>query len=109
MWRPASAENSNTFKRRPERRHPILQKVIEHGVKVFLRWVPRLQQVVMDSGVVDGANRRIGVGVGREQDALGVWEKFHRLSEEFDASHLRHPLICQKQPYRIVSPLEPPQ
>ena len=34
---------------------PILQQVIEHGVEVLLRRVPGLQQVVMDSGVVDGA------------------------------------------------------
>ena len=63
----------------------------------------------MDSGAVDRLNRRIGVRVGGQQDALGVGEKLHRLSEEFHPGHLRHPLIDQKQRHRIAPPLEPLQ
>jgi hypothetical protein len=42
----------------------------------------------MDAGVVDGANRRIGVGVGGQQDAFGVGENLHRLARNST------PVIC---------------
>ena len=93
MRRPASAQNSNTFESRPERRHPIFQKIIEHGIEVFFGGIPWLQQVVMNSGVVDGANGRIGVGVSREQDAFGIRKQAHGLAEKFDSCHDRHSLV----------------
>jgi hypothetical protein len=63
----------------------------------------------MDFGVVDGADGRIGVGVGRQQDALGVGEELHRLPQELHASHLRHPLIDQKEGHGISPALESAQ
>ena len=51
----------------------------------------------MDFALVDGANRRVGVGVGGQQGAFGVGEQRHRLAQERHPVHLRHPLVGQQQ------------
>ena len=75
--RPPMAEHPDALEARPKRRAPILQEIVEHRVEVVLRRVPRLQEVMMDFGFVDGANRRVSIGVGREQDAFRVRINFH--------------------------------
>ncbi len=42
---------------------------------------------------VDGVDRGVGVGVRRQEHASGEWEQVHRLLEELDAAHLRHPVV----------------
>ena len=96
------AEHPDALEARPERRAPILQEIVEHRVEVVLRRVPRLQEVMMDFGLVDGANRRVSIGVGREQDAFRVRINLHGSAEEFHAGHFRHSLVNQEQPHRII-------
>jgi len=70
---------------------------------LLLRRIPGLQQVVVNLGVIDRPDSRVGIGVGREQGPLSVRIKLHRFGEKSHARHLRHPLIHQKQRHRIVA------
>ena len=51
----------------------------------------------MDLGGVDGANGRFGVGVGGEQDTLGLGVDFEGLLEEIDTGHAGHSLVGEKE------------
>ena len=51
---------------------PGRQQVLDDGVELLLRRVPRLEQVVVERDLVDRLDRGLGVGVGGEQDALGA-------------------------------------
>jgi hypothetical protein len=48
---------------------------------------------VVEVDDVDGVDRGMGVGVGGEQHPLGEREQVHRLLEELDTAHLRHPVV----------------
>ena len=60
----------------------------------------------MDLDVIDGADRRVGVGVSREQRALCVRKQGHGFGQETHAIHLRHALIGQQQGHGIVASLQ---
>jgi hypothetical protein len=67
-----------------------------HRVELLLRRIPRLEQVVVDVDHVDRLDRGVGVGVRGEQRPPGVREQVHRLLEELDAVHLRHPVVGEQ-------------
>ena len=48
-------------------------------------------------GGVDGADGGFGVGVGGEQDALGLGEDLHGALEEVDAGHAGHALVGEEE------------
>ena len=60
----------------------------------------------MDLDVIDGADSRVGIGVSREQRALGIGKQGHGFGQETHAIHLRHALIDQQQGHGIVTRLQ---
>ena len=83
-----------------------LEHRVDHRVELLLRWVPRLEQVVVDVDDVDGGDRGVGVGVRREQRAPRPREQVHRLLEELDAAHLRHPVVGQQHGDPVAAQLQ---
>ncbi len=51
----------------------------------------------MDLGGVDGADGGFGIGVGGEQDALGLGVERHGLLQEVDAGHAGHALVGEEE------------
>jgi hypothetical protein len=82
---------------RPAARPPRRQQLVEHRVEPLLRRVPRLEQVAVEVDVVDRADRRVGVGVRRQQHPLGVRHDVHRQLEELDARHAGHAVVGEQQ------------
>ena len=76
---------------------PGRQQVLDDRVELLLGRVPRLEQVVVERDLVDRGDRGLGVGVGGEQDALGVGDDLARLDEVLGARHARHPLVGDEQ------------
>ena len=60
---------------------PGRQEVLDDREQLLLRRVPRLQQVVVERDLVDRLDRRLGVGVGGEQHALGLGHDLARLDQ----------------------------
>ena len=82
---------------------PVGQEVVEHRVELLLGRVPGLHQVVVERHPVDGVDRRLGVGVGGQQDPLGVGHDLERPLQELDAGHPRHALVGHQQGDRLVA------
>ena len=78
-------------------RLPGRQQVLDDREQLLLRRVPRLEQVVVERDLVDRGDRRLGVGVGGQQHALGVRDDLARLDEVLGARHARHPLVGDQQ------------
>ncbi len=65
----------------PTRRRPVasgsdsachcVEKIVDHRKELFLRRSPWLGEVMIDMRLVDGPDRRLDVGVRRQQDAPG--------------------------------------
>ncbi len=80
-----------------------MQQVVESGKKFFLRWIPRLHQIVVHACLVDSINSRVGVRISGEQGALGERVHLHGFSKEIHAVHLGHALIGEQQSHGIVA------
>ena len=78
---------------------PVAEQVVDDGVEVLLRRVPRLEQVVVEPDVVDRRDGHTRVGVRREQQPLGALGEAALLGgrKRLDAGHLRHPLVDRDQ------------
>ncbi len=63
VGRPAVADDLRPADRLLVMGLPQLDQRIDDGVELLLRWVPRLEQVVVKVDDVDGLDGRIGVGV----------------------------------------------
>ena len=87
-------------------RPPRVEEVVDDRVELLVRRVPGLQQVVVERDAVDRVDRRLGVGVGGEEHALGLGGEPHRLLQELDARHLRHALVGEQQRDRIAAQLQ---
>ena len=72
---------------------PVLQQLVEHRVEARLGRAPRLHQVVVEAQLVDRPDRGLGVGVGREQHALGLGGDLDGLGQELDPAHAGHALV----------------
>ena len=55
---------------------------------------------------VDGLDRGVGVGVRGQQHPAGERVDVHRLFEELDAAHLRHPVVGDEHRHRVAAELE---
>ena len=88
---------------------PGPEQVVEHRIELFLRRVPRLEEVVVQVDHVDGVDGGTCIGVGGQQDAPSGREEVHRLLQEIDAVHLRHPVIRQQQRYHVTAQFQFPK
>ena len=68
--------------------------------------IPRLQEKIVDAGLIDGADRGVGIGVGGEQRALRVRENSIASCRKCDAVHVRHALVGQQQGHAVVANLQ---
>ena len=55
---------------------------------------------------VDRVDGRVGVGIGGQQHPAGPREDVHRLLEELDAAHLRHPVVGDEHRHGVAAQLE---
>jgi hypothetical protein len=106
--RPAVPEQPDALEGRAERRLPVVQQVVKNRVEVFFGRVPGLEQVVVDRDLVDGLDGRVGIGVGREQNPLGLRVEGHGLTQETHPVHLRHALVDQEECDGFVAQLKLP-
>ena len=82
---------------------PRLQLGVDHRVELLFRRVPRLEQVVIEVHDVDGLDRGVSVRIGGEQHPAGGRVHVHRLFEELDAVHLRHPVVSQDHRHLVAA------
>ena len=68
--------------------------------------VPRLQEKIVDAGLIDGADGGVGIGVGSEQCPLRAGKDSHGLLQEFDSIHARHALVGKQQSHAVVAHLQ---
>jgi hypothetical protein len=61
---------------------------------------------VVEVDHVDRLDRGVGVGVRRQQHPAGEREQVHRLLQELDPGHLRHPVVGQQQRDRLTAQLQ---
>jgi hypothetical protein len=52
---------------------------------------------VIEPNPIDGEDRRLGVGVRREQDLPRIGVQLLRLGEKLRPRHLRHPLVDEEE------------
>ena len=52
---------------------------------------------MVQADVVDRADRHVGIGVGGQEDALGVRLQLQRARQQLDPGHLRHPLVDEEE------------
>ena len=101
--RPSAAQQPQPLECRTVAGDPVREQVVDDRVQLLLGRVPRLQQVLVELDLVDRPDRDVGVGVGRQQDALGVGLEWERLDEELGAGHRRHALVDEEQRHRLVA------
>lgn len=82
---------------RSPRRLPGGQEFVDDRVQLLLRRFPRLEQIPVDVDHVDRLDRSIGVRVRGQQRPASEREEIHRLFEELDAVHVRHPVVGQER------------
>ena len=70
--RPAVADHLDVVGDLRVAASPVAEQVVDHREQPVLGRVPRLEQVVVEADVVDRGDRDVGVGVRREQQALGL-------------------------------------
>ena len=76
---------------------PGREQILDHREQLLLRRVPRLQQVVIERHLVDRLDRRLSVGVRRQQHALGLRHQLPRLHEIVGPRQAGHPLVSDQQ------------
>ena len=70
---------------------------------MFARRIPRLQEEIIDAGLVDGADGRVGVGIRGQQRTFSFREDVHCLLQKNYAVHVRHALIGEEQRHTVVA------
>ena len=70
------------------------------------RRVPRLHEKVVEARLIDGADRRVGIGIGREQRAFRVWKNLLRVLQKPDTIHARHALVGKQERHTVVANLK---
>ena len=75
---------------------PFLELLVDDRVELLLRRIPRLEQVVVQIDDVDRVDRGVGVGVGGQQHPARGRVDVHRLFQELDPVHLRHPVVGEQ-------------
>ena len=69
--RPASGEQPEAFERGTEIGDPVGEQVVEDRIQLLFGRIPWLQQVIVQTNSIDGAQRGIDVGVCGQQYAFG--------------------------------------
>jgi hypothetical protein len=100
---PAVADDAETFEMRLVSGFPIFEKIIEDGIKLLFGRVPRLVEVVVNAGGVDGPDGGLGIGVGGKQDAAGVRVNGAGTLKKLDSGHTRHALVADDEGDRLVA------
>src|SRR6187402_326852 len=81
---------------------PVLEKIVEHRIKLLLRRIPGLIQVVMNFCGINRTNRRFRIGVGGQQNPLRVGVDSDRTLQHLHTGHARHALIAQQKCDRFL-------
>ncbi len=92
---PARAQHADALVRRPIRRAPVFQQIVEDRIQMLAGRVPGLQEKVVNVDFIDGVDGGAGVGIGGQQGALGVGIDLLGFVQKADAIHVRHTLIGQ--------------
>ena len=82
---------------------PIIEQLVQLGIQVFGGRIPRLHKKVIEVGLVDGADRGVGVGIGGEQCPFGVGVYLPCFLQESHTVHARHALIRQEKSDSIIA------
>ena len=99
--REAVPDDAARLRRGRAGRLPGREQVLERPGRAAPRAGPRLEQVVVERHVVDRCDRRLGVGVGGQQDALGVRDDRARLERDIvvpDMPGMRWSAISPSRP-----------
>src|SRR4029077_7464982 len=91
--RPSCAEHANSLKCRMVGGLPVVEQVVQLRIQMVRGRIPRLQEKIIDAGLIDGADGSVGVGICREQRSLRTRIYPHRLLQKFHAIHARHALV----------------
>ncbi|MBG6218390.1 hypothetical protein IWX75_002871 [Arthrobacter sp. CAN_A6] len=95
--RPAGADHPHIGRVIGIRPTPVIEQVIHHRIQPLSGRVPRFEQVVIETDVVDRLDGDIGVRVSREKEELRPWSMRSRALHQLDPRHLRHPLVRRDQ------------
>src|SRR3984885_9364170 len=68
--------------------------------------MPRLQEKIIDAGMINGADGGAGVGICGKQRPLRAGEDAHCLLQEFHSVHARHALIGKQQGHTVIANLQ---
>jgi len=85
---------------------PVAEQVVDDRKQPFLRRVPGLEQVVVETDVVDRLDGDVRVGVRGEQQVLRTGCMGPGPLEHLDARHLRHSLVGGDQGHRVAAQSE---
>jgi hypothetical protein len=85
---------------------PIIEQVVELRVQVFGGRIPRLQEKIIDAGLIDGTDGGVGIGIRGEQRPLRAGKNPHGLLQEFDSIHVRHALVGKQESHAIITDLQ---
>jgi len=86
-WSPSAAQEPQPLERGTVPGGPVREQIVDDRVQLLLWGIPRLQQVLVELDLVDRPDCDVSVGVGRQQDALGVGLERERFGEELGACH----------------------
>jgi hypothetical protein len=100
-------DDADAFERRPKVGPPRFEQVADHGEEVLLRRIPRFHQVVIELDVVDRPDRRLGVGVGGQQDPPRLGDQLAQFRQELDPGHAGHPLVDEEERDRLLALHQP--
>ncbi len=106
--RPPHPDHPHSLERRLIPLFPSLHQVVEHRVKLLLRRIPWLIEVIVNLGRVDRADRRLGIRIGRQQNPLCLWKQHHRLLQQLHTVHTGHPLVGEEKRNRVAALLQLP-
>jgi hypothetical protein len=104
--RPQRPQHADAVERPAHGRLPLLQQLVERGEQALFRRLPGLHQVTIEPHAIDRGDGGLGVGIGREQHALGLGKERARLFEKLHARHLRHALVDQQERHHLVAALQ---
>ena len=69
------------------------------------RRIPRLQEKIVDAGLIDSADGGVGIGIRGQQCPLRTGKNSYCLLQELDPVHPRHALVGKEQGYIVVAHL----
>ena len=85
---------------------PVIEQIILLRIQVLRRRIPRLQEKIVDAGLIDGADRRVRVRIRSEQCPLRAGEDSHCLLQKFHPVHAGHPLVGEQQSHAVITQLQ---